>query len=404
MMKYQPYIVSWNITKRCNLSCGHCYIDAGTPEAPELDTHQCKALIGSLAAINKSMMLIVTGGEPMIRPDIYELIGHAAAVGFITVLGTNGTLVTSDNVKKLKDAGLRGAGISIDSSIPDAHDSFRGISGSWSKALEALRLLKESDIETQLDVTVMDNNCADIEKFVALGVELGAKAVNFFFLVCTGRAMKTFISTENYDSALRKIVELSQSERRLMVRARCAPHIYRFMHEDGAHIPSGTRGCLAGRSYMRIDSYGNVTACPYMPDVLGNVKSESIADIWENSDKLGAMRDGKYGGRCGRCEYTEVCGGCRARALAEKDDFMDEDPLCTYEPKQGVETLKVDTDDLKSEMQWDDAARQRIKAVPAFVRKMVIKAIEKAAKEKGATLITTELLDEVKKRSPSHKR
>jgi radical SAM protein with 4Fe4S-binding SPASM domain len=402
VMEYTPYIVSWNITKRCNLSCGHCYIDAGQPEEPELTTAECKTLIDELSAMNKSMMLIITGGEPMIRPDVYELAGHAASAGFITVLGTNGTLVTSESARLLKDAGLRGAGISIDSPAPAGHDSFRGSEGAWSKAAGALGLLREAGIETQLDVTVMDSNYADLERFVDLGAELGAKAVNFFFLVCTGRAMKTFISTANYDAALRKIAELSKSEKRLMARARCAPHIYRIMHEGGARIQSGMRGCLAGRSYMRIDPYGNVTACPYMPDVLGSVKSEPIAGIWNNSAKLAALREGKYGGRCGRCEYAEVCGGCRARALAEKGGFMDEDPLCTYEPgPAGKETLKVDTGDFKSDMQWDDAARERIKAVPAFVRKMVIGAIEKAAREKGATVITTELLDEVKKRSPS---
>ncbi|MBF0488515.1 MAG: radical SAM protein [Nitrospirae bacterium] len=400
-MEYQPYIVSWNVTRRCNLSCGHCYIDAGSAVEPELDTKECTALIDELAAINKSMMLIVTGGEPMMREDIFDLIYHASAAGLIPVLGTNGTLITTKNINSLKEAGLRGAGISIDSTTPADHDLFRGVSGSWARAIEALKLLREAGIETQLDVTVMDNNCADLEKFVALGSELGAKAINLFFLVCTGRAMRTLISTANYNSALRTIMALSKSERRLMVRARCAPHIYRIMHEDGAHIQPGTRGCLAGRSYMRVDPYGNVTACPYMPDTIGNVKSEPIAAIWNNSINLVTLREGKYGGRCGRCEYTEVCGGCRARAFADKADFMDEDPLCTYEPKQEKETLKVDTGDFTSDLQWDDAARQRIKAVPAFVRKMVITAIENAAREKGATVITTELLDEVKKRSPS---
>ncbi|MBF0321079.1 MAG: radical SAM protein [Nitrospirae bacterium] len=406
IMEYTPYIVSWNITKRCNLTCGHCYMDAGLPEEPELPTNECMSLIDSLAAMNKDMMLIITGGEPMIRTDIYELIGHAAAAGFITVLGTNGTLIDSESVKRLKDAGLRGAGISIDSPGPSEHDSFRGSGGAWARSIAALKLLRDVGIETQLDVTVMDSNCADLERFIELGVELGAKAVNFFFLVCTGRAMKTLISTANYDSALKKIVDFSKSEKRLMARARCAPHIYRIMHEGGAHIQPGSRGCLAGRSYMRVDPYGGVTACPYMPDTLGSVKSTPIAEIWNNSQKLATLREGRYEGRCGHCEYTEVCGGCRARALAEKGGFMDEDPLCTYEPAHGAKTLVVDTGEIKSDLQWEDAAKERIKAVPAFVRKMVIGAIEKAAREKGATVITTELLDEVKKRGPTggHKR
>ncbi|MBF0317977.1 MAG: radical SAM protein [Nitrospirae bacterium] len=397
---YAPYIVSWNLTGQCNLFCPHCYMDARKRAAGELTTLEAKGVIDGLYQLNPNIMLVLTGGEPMMRDDIYEIVEYASSKGFITVMGSNGTLLTKDNLKRLKNAGLKGLGISIDSVTPTYHDSFRLYYGAWNLSIDALKFAREVGLQTQVDVTVMDKNCNDLDGFVDMSVGLGAKAVNFFFLVCTGRARKEFISTENYETALRKIATISDTEKRLMVRARCAPHIYRILHEDSVHIPQGTRGCLAGRSYMRVDPVGNVTACPYMPDNLGNVKERSVVDIWTDSPKLTLLRDGQYKGRCGRCEYTEICGGCRARALAQHGDFMEEDSLCLYEPTghdkvTGKDKVELD-DNFQGSIQWDDAAKARMKRTPAFMRNMIIGLIEKKANEKGIAVITSDFVDEIK--------
>ena len=390
----KPYIVSWNLTKRCNLLCPHCYIEALNAPAPELSESEAQFVIDELSYLNSKLMLVLSGGEPMLRRDIFDLVEYASQAGFIVVLGSNGTLLTAENLRLLKDAGLRGMGISIDSTIDASHDSFRGLQGAHELSISALKIGREMGIETQLDVTLTDKNWKEVDDFIELGVELGAKAVNFFFLVCTGRAMRTDISTDNYDRAIAYIAQKSSRERRLMVRARCAPHVYRILYQEGFPVPGGTKGCLAGRSYMRIDPEGNVTPCPYMPVSIGNIKERSLASIWEDSPVLRQLRSGAYKGRCGACEFGEICGGCRARALVRKDDLMEEDPLCTYEPTG--KTAVTLGDAFTSDLLWDERAKERMKKIPVFMRGMITRVIEKKAQERGVTMITSEFIDEIK--------
>ncbi len=416
----KPYIVSWNLTKRCNLSCPHCYLEADSdlqnphselspPPLPsplegegwvggnELTESEAKFVIDELSYLNSRLMLVLSGGEPMLRKDIFDIVEYASQAGFITVLGSNGTLLTRESIKFLRAAGLKGAGISIDSTVPESHDSFRGLSGAWELSVSALRAAREAGLETQLDVTLTDQNWREIDNFVELGVDLGARAVNFFFLVCTGRAMSTNISTENYDSAIQHIAKLSSGERRLMVRARCAPHVYRILHQDGFPIPEGTRGCLAGRAYMRIDPEGNVTPCPYMPLAIGNIKENSLTPLWEDAPMLKLLRQGSYKGRCGACEYGEICGGCRARALVKKGDPMEEDPLCAYKPS-GRDAIVL-SDTFKTDLLWEEKAKDRIKKIPIFMSGMITRVIEAKARERGISVITSELIDELRSHS-----
>lgn len=360
----------------------------------ELTIDEARFVIDELGAINNHLMLILTGGEPMLRKDIFDIVEYSSRAGFITVMGSNGTLLTDKNLPALKDAGLRGLGISIDSVSSGCHDSFRGLKDSWDYSTYALRSARKIGIETQMDVTLTDKNSSDIEKFIELGASLGVKTVNFFFLVCTGRAMKTDITGYNYEAAIKKIAELSRMETRLMVRARCAPHIYRIMHENGTDLPSGTRGCLAGRHYMRIDPHGNITPCPYMSVSVGNIRDTRISDIWSGNNLLKQLREGSYKGKCGECEYTDICGGCRARAVVEKNDIMEEDSLCTHtpdcknkiSPSGGVET----------DLWWDEAAKERIKNVPVFMQGIVTKVIEKKARDMRIESISSDFIDKFK--------
>lgn len=402
-MNYKPYIVSWNVTKRCNLLCPHCYIDSTRriePDDTELSSEEARLVIDELSYINDRLMLVLSGGEPLLRSDIFDLIEYASQGGFITVLGTNGILLTKETVTLLKEAGLKGVGVSIDSVNPEGHDRFRGFDGAWDLSVSGLRYAREAALETQIDVTLTDKNYQEIDRFIEFGAGLGVKAINFFFLICTGRAMRTDISTANYESALRHVARRVLKEKRLMVRARCAPHIYRILYDEGYSIPPGTRGCLAGRSYMRIDPQGNVTPCPYMPLVMGNVRDSSLMEIWEDSSHLRFLREGEYKGRCGFCEYTEICGGCRARAFADNRDIMDEDSLCGYIPsgRQKV-TIEMKTE---SALNWDERAKERIKNVPTFMQNMIIRMVESRAREKGIDTITSEFIDELKKAGYSH--
>jgi radical SAM protein with 4Fe4S-binding SPASM domain len=365
----------------------------------ELTRQEARFVIDELSYLNTSLMLVLSGGEPMIREDIFDIVECASQAGFITVMGSNGTLITMENLRMLKHAGLKGLGVSIDSVSSQHHDSFRGLEGAWEMSVSALRSAKEVGIETQMDVTLTDKNVGEFSDFIDFGASLSVKAVNFFFLVCTGRAMKTDITGYNYEAVLKKIAEVSKTENRLMVRARCAPHIYRLLYEDGQNIPQGTRGCLAGRHYMRIDPEGNVTPCPYMPVAVGNVKEMSLSSIWGNSPFLKLLRKGNYRGRCGICEYSELCGGCRARALMEKNDFMEEDSLCEYKPSNKDRVVLGDS--FQSELLWDEKAKERVKKIPPFMRGMITRIIEAKAKEKGIGLITSELIDELKKQDYS---
>lgn len=393
----KPYIVSWNLTRRCNLSCPHCYIEALDLPAPELTESEAKFVIDELSYLNSRAMLVLSGGEPMLRKDIFDIVEYAFHSGFITVLGSNGTLLTSEHITLLKRAGLKGMGVSIDSAEPESHDTFRGLDGAWELSMSALKSARDIGLETQLDFTLTDKNWLEIDKVIELGVEIGAKAVNFFFLICTGRAMRTDISVENYAAAIRHIAKRSSGERRLMVRARCAPHIYRILYEDGYPIPEGTRGCLAGRSYIRIDPEGNVTPCPYMPLTVGNIKETSLTSIWEDSPVLRQLRSGAYRGRCGQCEFGVICGGCRARALVQHNDLMEEDPLCSYAPS-GSDTIVL-KDSFKSDLLWEERAKERIRKIPLFMRGMIVRVIEAKAKEKGIGIITSEFIDETKAKS-----
>ena len=394
----KPYIVSWNLTKQCNLSCPHCYIDAhpnlNSAHENELTRDDAQSVINALSSLNNNLMLILSGGEPMLREDIFDIVRSASSAGLIVVLGSNGILLTRDSLRMLKEAGLMGVGISIDSTGHAHHDSFRGYKGAWDLSVSALRYSKEAGLETQVDVTLTDQNCSEVDDFVELGVSMGAKAVNFFFLVCTGRAMRTDISTENYDVVLKKIAKISMNERRLMIRARCAPHFYRILYEEGFPVQKGMRGCLAGRHYLRIDPEGNITPCPYMPLTIGNIKEKPLSAIWEESEQLILLRNGSYNGRCGMCEYTEICGGCRARALAVKEDIMGEDPLCNYTPQSGRQVVFSET--LHGQCEWTPEAKERIKKVPFFMQGIVTKIIEAKARERGAAIITEGIIDELK--------
>src|SRR5574337_294925 len=186
-----PFLISWNITRRCNLKCAHCYLDAKELSGEdELTTVEAKKALDRISSISTQAMLILTGGEPLLRPDIHEIAGYASSLGLTVVIGTNGTAIDGNSIKRLIGAGVKGFGLSLDSAVPIYHDRFRGMDGAWARTMEALDTLRDNNCGFQLQFTATRENKNEIPGIVRLAVEKGAKAVNVFFLVCTGRGQE----------------------------------------------------------------------------------------------------------------------------------------------------------------------------------------------------------------------
>jgi radical SAM protein with 4Fe4S-binding SPASM domain len=393
----KPYLVSFSLTSRCPLSCPHCFTDAGR-EGYDMPMEEVRRVLRDLRDLSPFSMVILTGGEPLLRDDLEEIVSLSSGLGFVTVLATTGLGFSRERLERLKEAGLKGVSVSLDSADPEFHDGFRGVKGSWERAVEVLKACAEAGVDAQINTTLTDQNVDQIERIRDLALELGVRVLNFFFIVCTGRAARSFISVENYGKALRKIGELSVKERRIMVRPRCAPHVYRFFPDHGLPVGGGTRGCPAGRFYLRIDERGRVYPCPYTPLAVGDLRRESLSWIWESSEVLKKLRSEDYSGRCGVCKFRVLCGGCRARALTESGDLMGEDPLCDYRPSGTEEPIRYEVNAGEGfELVWSEEAKERIRRVPLFLRSIVVKLVERMAKEEGVREITPEFLEKVRR-------
>ena len=401
-MDFRAYSISWNLTKRCNLNCDHCYLDAnfrGGFRTDELSTDECRRVIDQIAEVNPNAFLILTGGEPLLRPDIYDLIRHAAEKKFMVVLGTNGTLINKINAEKIKAAGAHGVGISIDSMDAAKHNTFRGVPLAWERSMEAFDVLNEVGVDFLVQMSVSDMNYREIPDVVAFAEKAGAIAFNLYFLICTGRGQgNTDISNTAYEKALKLLYEQQMNYKgRLMINSKCAPQYKRVVYEndpDSVYTRTYSGGCPAGTHYSRISPEGNLTPCPFIEETVGNLKISSFKDLWQNAPLMAQLRNRKQlEGRCGTCEFSAMCSGCRARAFAGTGNYMAQDPSCDYEPgKHGGKeiTLKIeDTLGLEVEYRtsWTPEAKQRLERIPSFARGMVVKGIERFAEERNITII-----------------
>jgi putative heme d1 biosynthesis radical SAM protein NirJ2 len=326
-------IISWNTTKACNLKCEHCYRDAGTKDAHELNTAEGKSLLEEIAKAGFKIV-ILSGGEPLLRKDIFELISQAKALGLRPVLGTNGILITAGVAANLKKAGLSRAGISLDSVHPEIHDEFRRQKGAWKKTTEAMRICKKEGLDFQAHTTVTKRNFQEITEITDLVYGLGAKAHHIFFLIPTGRGKEinhVFISAQDIREVLEKILN-KQKTVNLELKPVCAPQFIPLANKMGLDLRF-QRGCLAGISYCCILPNADVHPCPYLPLKVGNVREEKFSLIWKNNGIFLKLRSLEYRGACGRCANKTSCGGCRARAFHYSQDFMAEDPDCLFAGK-----------------------------------------------------------------------
>ncbi|MDT8901909.1 putative heme d1 biosynthesis radical SAM protein NirJ2 [Anaeroselena agilis] len=322
-------IISWNTTRACNLSCVHCYRDAGAAETGELTTAEGKKLLDEIARAGFKIM-VFSGGEPLMRPDIRELIAHARKLGLRPVLGTNGILITPETAAGLKEAGAACAGISLDSRDREKHDWFRGYEGAWEETMKGIAACREAGLPFQLHTTVMNWNEDEVTAITDLAVELGAVAHHIFFLVPTGRGKDiedTTLKTQQYEALLEKILA-KQAEVPIELKPTCAPQFMRIARQKG--IPMRfTKGCLAGTSYCVILPNGDVHPCPYLPLKAGNVREAPFDAIWRDSALFHELRHQPLKGGCARCGYGDICGGCRARAYYYSDgDYLAEEPWC----------------------------------------------------------------------------
>ena len=322
--KYIPLVLSWNVTRKCNLKCSHCYINAASAEyKDELTTEEGKRLIDQICEVSHPL-LILSGGEPLLRKDIYELIQYGTQKGLHMGLGSNGALIDKTVAKKLKEAGIKTVSISIDSNIPEHHDDFRGVTGSWEKAVNAIKALRENDVLVQVNTTLTQQNYDEIDDIMSLAEKLGVENFHLFFLVPTGRGKKIAdITPAMYEDMIKKTFAKT-ARHRLNVKPSCAPQFMRIAKDMNLDMRQWVRGCMAGLYYCRVYPNGEITPCPYLPIKLGNIREKNFKDIWFNAEAFKNIRNFEnLKGKCGVCEYRSLCGGCRARAYGLSSDFID---------------------------------------------------------------------------------
>lgn len=360
MNKFLPRLIAWELTGSCNLKCLHCRASAVEERDPdELTTQEIRSTIDNIASFSNPI-LILTGGEPLVREDVFEIARYGTEKGLRVVVGTNATLITPEVAGKLLDAGVKRISVSIDGSTPDAHDEFRGLPGSLEDTLAGAKAAQEAGLDFQVNTTVTKRNVGDLQAIHDLVIKLGAVAHHIFLLVPTGRGedlKDEEISPEEYERVLNWMYNMQKKMSNggptsghthghggMFMKATCAPHFFRVMaqrsKEDGFNITAKgaglnarTGGCLGGTGFCFISRTGEVYPCGYLPVRAGNIREKSFREIWENSPLFKDLRDPrKLKGKCGKCEYKVTCGGCRARAFAKYGDYLESEPYCIYKP------------------------------------------------------------------------
>jgi AdoMet-dependent heme synthase len=407
---FVPHVVAWNLTQRCNLACAHCYISAGSwhAAANELTTEECHRVIDEVIAVSPAVMLILSGGEPLLRDDLEAIASHATDRGATVVVGTNGTRLTSARIASLQAAGVRGVAVSVDSLDPTYHDRFRHGDGALGDTLAAIDRLREARLDFVVQASLTRGNRHELSSLVRWAADMGAVSFNLYFLVATGRGerMQGLAPEENED-VLRELAALQREYRGVMlIRSKCQPQIMRHVFETDASSPllNYRTRCPCGTQYCRITPEGRVTPCPYMPVVAGDLRADTFGDIWKGSPVFGRLRESELGGKCGRCEYRSICGGCRARAYADGGDYMGADLSCAYEPTGEAALIEPRAitygAPAQRELPWSSGAAARLEMVPGFVRGVVAARVEAFARERGYDRVTSEVMAEVRRSMP----
>lgn len=373
-----PRLIFWETTAGCNLACIHCrritVADQLLPQ--DLTTAEAFSLIDQVAEFARPIF-VLSGGEPLFRPDIFEIARHASDAGLIVALATNGTLIDADVARKIRASGIRRVSISFDGADAATHDIFRG-KGAFDRSLDGMRHLREVGVSYQINTTVARHNIHQMDQTLALAKRLEAQALHLFLLVPVGCGVEIApdqqISAAEYETVLNWMYD-AEMEGDIELKATCAPHYFRIVRQrqaeerrngifrerpashhrqqhagghPGGHPGAGgapnaeearramnamTKGCLAGTGVCFVSHRGEVFPCGYLPVEAGNIRRQPFREIWEGSPLFAELRDSSLlGGKCGLCEFKNICGGCRARAYGMTHEYLDEEPFCTYEP------------------------------------------------------------------------
>ncbi|HSM59047.1 MAG TPA: radical SAM protein [Candidatus Sulfomarinibacteraceae bacterium] len=364
-----PRLVFWETTAGCNLNCIHCrrmtVADKLMPQ--DLSTEEALDLVEQIAAMGRSI-LVLSGGEPLFRPDIFEIAGHATHAGLIVALATNGTLITEETAAAIKASGIRRVSISFDGADAATHDLFRG-AGAYARALDGIDHLRAAGIPIQINTTVARHNAHQMPETLAFARAIGAAALHLFLLVPVGCGVEIAddqqITPEEYEGVLNWMYD-AEMEGGIELKATCAPHYFRIVRQRQAEerrngvlrqgpqsmqrqrekgrahgnpggppaMNSMTKGCLAGTGVVFVSHRGELFPCGYLPLEAGHLRRQPFETIWQESPLFADLRDPeRLNGKCGVCEFKRVCSGCRARAYGMTGDYLGEEPFCTYEPR-----------------------------------------------------------------------
>jgi heme b synthase len=346
--QFIPKWLAWEVTQRCNLKCVHCRCSSDmTSSEGDFTIDEGKKLLKDIADFSKPVV-VLSGGEPLLRGDIFELASYGTSIGLRMCMATNGVLVTDDICREMKKADIKMVSLSLDGSTAEVHDNFRQCPGAFDGVIRAAETMRRNGQKFLINSSFTKRNQADIPNVFRLAKSLGATAWYMFMIVPTGRGeeiMSELISKEDYEEILDWHYHQEKMEDDILMRPTCAPHYYRvvpqkakaegvsFERRSLSFSTGGGKGCIAAQSICLIDCFGNVKPCSYFPRVAGNVKETPFREIWEKSELFGDLRNfAGYKGKCGQCEYLNVCGGCRARADAVYGDYMEEEPFCNYVP------------------------------------------------------------------------
>jgi len=363
-------LVFWETTKACNLTCRHCRAVPNRRLGPtEMKTSEAFDLIDRIAEVARPVM-VLSGGEPLYRPDVFDIGEYGVETGFRMALATNGTLVTERVAARIADAGFARVAISLDGARPETHDAFRGLAGSHRLAVRGLRHLRDEGVSVQINSTIARHNVGELPALLELALQIGADALHLFMLVPVGCGLEIapteMLPADEYERVLRWFDEQSRTCP-IDLKATCAPHYHRIRAQrleadrsrgitsstfiapgtkakaapsmlaagrPGQHLSAMTRGCLAGTSVCFVSNEGVVYPCGYLPVSAGDTRRSRFAAIWNESPVFVQLRNpDALEGKCGDCRFEALCGGCRARAYAATGSFLAEEPFCSYRPE-----------------------------------------------------------------------
>lgn len=350
-MDFIPKWIAWEITRRCNFGCVHCRSASELEVSghPDCSLDEARRILEDIRSY-ANPVVVLSGGEPMLREDLFAIAAHGTELGLRMCLATNGSLVTSATCRDMLAAGIKMVSLSLDGASAAVHDDFRRQPGAFDGVMQAMVLFREHGIPFLVNSSFTRRNQAEAARLYPLVKSLGATAWYLFMIVPTGRGeelMEELIPPDEYESMLNWHYDREREEDELLMRPTCAPQYYRlvlqraraeghsFKRRSLSFSTGGSKGCLAGQLICVIDVDGNVLPCSYFPESAGNLHRQSFREIWEQAPLLQALRDFKgYKGKCGRCEYLGVCGGCRARAYAVTGDYLDPEPFCAHQPRR----------------------------------------------------------------------